>query len=100
MDEWLKILASSGINVVIMGSIAWAIRYWVETINKKLDELLKTVHAIELKDATQSGSVNTRFALVETKVQDMAERIAKQESSTKRMWSIVDGNVKGRGSNE
>ena len=90
MDEWLKIIATSGVNIVVMGSIAWAIRYWAESVNKKLDELLKSVHQIELKDANQSGSVNTRFALVETKVSELAERVARQEGSSKRLWSAVE----------
>jgi len=97
MDEWVKLFAQAGISVVVMGSIAWAFKYWIEGVNKKLDELLRSVHVIELKDANQAGSSNTRFALVETKVSDMAERIAKTESSTNRMWNVLQGTEIKRG---
>ena len=88
MDEWIKIVIQAGIAVVALGLF----RAWIEKVNAKLDDLLKSVHKIELDGAKTDGSSNTRFALVETKVSELAERMARQESSTKRLWHAVEDN--------
>lgn len=96
--NWLPLvisIVSSFVSVLIFGTLAWVAQAWVKSVGESLKDIKHDVHEMKLSSASSTGSQNTRFALVETRVADLVDKITRLEGSTKRLWTKIEPERQG-----